>query len=101
MKRPKTSPRLDRLFVFAICLRGLIIAMIAHLLLAVGKTVELIRPESPVGEVISLVGYCLLAGLLTVKVYRVMGTNGRKRPMLEASIIEVTTEQAEKPEKQG
>jgi hypothetical protein len=36
---------------------------------------------------------CLLAVLLTVKVYRVIGTKGRKRPMLEASIMEVKTEQ--------
>jgi hypothetical protein len=77
--------------VFAICLRGLILAMIAHLLLAVGKTTELIFPHSPIGELISLVGYCLLAGLLSVKVYRVLGAKGR-RPIAEASVIEVAAE---------
>lgn len=40
-------------------------------------------------DAVSLAGHCLLAGLLTVKVYRVLGKKGRKRPMLEATIMEV------------
>jgi hypothetical protein len=74
----------------AICLRGLIIAMIAHVLLAVGKVIELAKPESPLDELVSL------AGLLTVKVYRVMGKKGRKRLILVAGIMEVTAEPSER-----
>jgi hypothetical protein len=76
--------------LFILFIRGLIIAMTAHVLLAVGKMLELAYPESPLGALVSLAGYCLLAGVLTVKVYRVLGTKGRKRRMMEASIMEVT-----------
>ena len=83
MKHPIS---VDRLLVFAWCPRNLIIAMLAHVLLAGDKVLELAYPESVRGQLASLARYCLL----TVKLYRVPGKKGRKRPLMDASIMEVT-----------
>jgi hypothetical protein len=60
--------------------------------LALAELHAIIFAHSVIGKTAAFVAYCSLAGLFTLKVSRVLGSKRRSRPVIAASVIEVSSE---------